>query len=171
MTVQPRIVVTLCRTFYGDVECEQIAQIQTIGEARLYRTYVPAVVQEPLTVTSETTLLSTTTETLETTTLERSTRVIEEPVVLTLENVYTSYIAPTATPTPEQQGGYKATSLMLSNLPWIIIALIVLTAALIVRKRRPSFKPGVAATYCINCGAQIPGGVKYCPNCGAPQRE
>jgi hypothetical protein len=75
-----------------------------MGGQQLVRTYVPAVVQVPLTVTSETTLLSATTETLETTTLERSTRVIEEPVVLTLENVYTSYIAPTATPTPEQQG-------------------------------------------------------------------
>ncbi|MEM2122331.1 MAG: zinc ribbon domain-containing protein [Candidatus Bathyarchaeia archaeon] len=170
-----RIPLTTCRTFYGDVECEEHREVYTMAGQQIVRTYVPAIVQVPLTVTSETTLLSATTETLETTTLGRSTRTVEEPILLTLENVYTSYVTypATPTPTPEQQGGYDygLPKLMADNLPWIIIALIVLVAALIVGvRRRPRFKPGVAMTYCMNCGAQIPGNVKYCPNCGALQK-
>ncbi|MEM3677444.1 MAG: zinc ribbon domain-containing protein [Candidatus Bathyarchaeia archaeon] len=155
--------------------CTVIYETHTIGGAALARTYVPAIVQVPITITSETTLLSATTETLETTTLGRSTRTVEEPIVLTLENVYTSYVTypATPTPTPERPGGYDygLPRLMAGNLPWIIIALIAIVAALIVgARRRPRFKPGMAAVYCINCGAQIPGDVKYCPNCGAPQK-
>lgn len=164
------ILVTSCRTFYGDRECWTVYRTYTMGGAAAVCTYVPSVVQEPLMATSETILLSATTETLEVTTFERRTRTIEEPVTHTLENVYTSYAPhPTAS---EQQAGYNFANLISNNLTWILILLpAILIIALTVRKRHPSFKPSMAMTYCINCGAQIPSNVKYCPHCGASQKE
>jgi hypothetical protein len=143
-----------------------------MGGAAAVCTYVPSVVQEPLMATSETILLSATTETLEVTTFERRTRTIEEPVTHTLENVYTSYTTHPIASTSEQQAGYNFANLISNNLTWILILLsAILIIALIVRKRHPSFKPSMAMTYCINCGAQIPSNVKYCLHCGASQKE
>ena len=165
-------ILTSCTTIYGDRECWAVYRTYTMGGAAAVRTYVPSVVQEPFMVTSETTLLSATTETLEVTTFERRTRTIEEPVTLTLENVYTSYATHLAASTSEQQAGYNFANLVSSNLAWIFILLLaILITALAIRKRHPSFKPSMAITYCINCGAQIPSNVKYCPHCGASQKE
>jgi len=139
-------------------------------ERQLPALYVPSVVQEPLMATSETILLSATTETLEAITFERRTRTIEEPVTHTLENVYTSYAPhPTAS---EQQAGYNFANLISNNLTWILTLLsAILITALAVRKRHSSFKPSMAMTYCINCGAQISSNVKYCFHCGVSQKE
>jgi hypothetical protein len=66
------ILVTSCRTFYGDGECWAVYRTYNMGGAAAVRTYVPSIVQEPLMATSETILLSATTETLEVITFERS---------------------------------------------------------------------------------------------------
>jgi hypothetical protein len=143
-----------------------------MGGAVAVRTYVPSIVQEPLMATSETILLSATTETLEVTTFERRTRTIEEPVTHTLENVYTSYAIHPIASTSEQQAGYNFANSISSNLACILILLLtILITALAVRKRHSSFKPSMAMTYCINCGAQISSNVKYCFHCGASQKE
>ncbi|MEM1588698.1 MAG: zinc ribbon domain-containing protein [Candidatus Bathyarchaeia archaeon] len=152
--------------------CTIIYEIHTVAGGAILRTYVPEVVQEQFTITSKTTIFNTVTETLETVILQKSTRTMEEPIILTMENVYTSYVTHPSTPTSEQQPGYNIVSLISNNLAWfLIIILMALIIVLIARKRRPAFKPSGKMMYCINCGAQIPSDIKYCPHCGASQKE
>jgi hypothetical protein len=113
----------------------------------------------------------TTTETIETTSLEESTRTTEEPITLTIENVYTYLTYPAITTTSEQWEGANIANLVLSNLMWILVILVALIAALTIRTRRPAGRPRITGRFCVNCGAQIPAAVAYCPHCGAPQEE
>jgi hypothetical protein len=55
-----------CWRWNMHIHCGRTYELRTIGAAAIIRTYVPAIVQEPLTVTSESTIYRTTTETLET---------------------------------------------------------------------------------------------------------
>ncbi|MEM3079063.1 MAG: zinc ribbon domain-containing protein [Thermoproteota archaeon] len=104
--------------------------------------------------------------------MEKSTRTTVEPITLTLENVYTSYVTYPATITSERREETNITNLISSNLTWILIIIIVaLIAALAVKTRRPAGKPSIIGRYCVNCGAQIPAAVAYCPHCGALQKE
>jgi len=171
ITVQT-VLSTTCWREGMEMHCEGVYYRNTIGAAAIIRTYVPAIVQEPLTVTSESTIYRTTTETLETTSLGKSTRTTEEPITLTIENVYTSYLTyPATTTTPEREGGANIANLFSSNLMWILVILVALIAALTIRTRRPAGRPRITGRFCVNCGAQIPAAVAYCPHCGAPQEE
>jgi hypothetical protein len=58
----------------------------------------------------------------------------------------------------------KENSLILIAL---LMALVIVTAALAMRRRKPSTLPATPGVFCVSCGSKIPDDAEFCPKCSA----
>lgn len=57
----------------------------------------------------------------------------------------------------------KGTELILTA---ILSGLLILLAAIVMRKRKTGKTPTASVTFCVSCGTRIPIDMKFCPKCG-----
>ncbi len=66
--------------------------------------------------------------------------------------------------TPSILDTIKENSLILIAL---LMALVIVTAALAMRRRKPSTLPATPGVFCVSCGSKIPDDAEFCPKCSA----
>lgn len=104
----------------------------------------------------------------------------ESPYTVESATTHTRFITRTFTRTYEskyveefeetREEARATISLPSSYILYGLIAAVAAIAAALTLTRRRRYRPEAAVSYCINCGAPIPIGSKFCPKCGEPQK-